>query len=113
MTSDAALGLKAWLVQRLTAVYLAVFVGFAAAKFLWWPPHNFQEWTAWVADPLINAALGLFILALLLHAWIGLRDVIMDYVKPAGLRAALFAALIIVLAGFGLWAMRLLLKVAV
>jgi succinate dehydrogenase / fumarate reductase membrane anchor subunit len=112
VTSAASLGLKAWLVQRLTAVYLAVFVLFAAIKFIWLPPQDYSQWIAWVAHPFINAALALFILSLLLHAWIGLRDVIMDYVKSAAVRAGLFAMLILLLSGCGLWSLRLLLKVA-
>lgn len=113
MTSAASLGLGAWLVQRLTAVYLAIFTLFASVKFVWFPPHNYQQWIAWVTHPFVNAALALFILALLLHAWVGLRDVIMDYVKPAGLRAGLFSVLIVLLSGCGLWALRMLLKVTV
>jgi len=112
MTTSVSQGLKAWLVQRLSAAYLALFTVFAAVKFIWLPPRSFQEWQAWVAHPFVNAALALFLLALLLHAWIGLRDVIMDYVKPAGLRATLFSGLILMLSGLGLWALRVLLKVA-
>jgi succinate dehydrogenase / fumarate reductase membrane anchor subunit len=113
MTSAASLGLKAWLAQRLTAVYMAVFIIFTVVKFLFLPPQNFQEWVAWVAQPGINAALALFILSLLLHVWVGLRDVIMDYIKSFAVRAALFSLLILGLSGCGLWSLRLLLKVAV
>jgi succinate dehydrogenase / fumarate reductase membrane anchor subunit len=112
MTSAASLGLKAWLIQRVTAVYLAIFFPFAAIKLIWLTPHNYEQWIAWVAHPFVNAALALFILSLLLHAWIGLRDVVMDYVKSAALRAGLFTMLIIFLSGCGMWALRLLLKVA-
>ncbi len=31
----------------------------------------------------------LFFLALLYHAWVGVRDIVMDYIKPTGLRLAL------------------------
>ena len=31
----------------------------------------------------------LFVLALALHAWVGMRDIFMDYVQPLGLRLAL------------------------
>ncbi|WP_455211584.1 succinate dehydrogenase, hydrophobic membrane anchor protein [Kaarinaea lacus] len=111
MTSAASLGLKAWLVQRLTAVYMAVFILFAVIKFLLTPPQSYQEWIAWVAHPVTNAALALFIVALLFHAWVGLRDVIMDYVKSFTIRTGLLSVLIIVLSGCGLWSLRLLLKV--
>ena len=112
MTTAASLGLKAWLVQRLTAVYMAVFIIFTVIIMLFSPPQNYQQWIAWLSHPAVNAASGLFILSLLLHAWVGLRDVIMDYVKPFALRAGLFSLLIIALAGCGLWSLRMLLKVA-
>lgn len=113
MTAAASLGLKAWLVQRLSAVYMAVFILFVVAKMLWLSPHNYQQWVSWIAHPAVNAAMGLFIVSLLLHAWIGLRDVIMDYVQSVALRAGLFALLIILLSGCGLWSLRLLLLKAV
>jgi succinate dehydrogenase / fumarate reductase membrane anchor subunit len=112
MTSAASLGLKAWLIQRLTAVYMAIFIVFIVMKLVFIPLHSYQEWIAWLANPGINAALALFILSLLLHAWVGLRDVIMDYVKSFALRTGLFSLLIIALSGCGLWSLRLLLKVA-
>ena len=31
----------------------------------------------------------LFFAALLYHAWVGMRDILMDYVKPTGIRLAL------------------------
>jgi succinate dehydrogenase / fumarate reductase membrane anchor subunit len=112
MTSMATIGLNAWLIQRFTALYLALFSLFAVAQFSLAPPHSYQEWIAWVAHPYVNAALAVFVIALLLHAWVGLRDVVMDYVKPVGLRVGLFAALIIVLGGCAMWCLRLLVKVA-
>lgn len=113
MTSAASLGLRAWLVQRLSAVYMALFFLFLVFKILLAPVHTYQQWISWVAHPLVNAALGLFIASLILHAWVGLRDVIMDYVKPVGWRTALFAMLIIILSGCAFWSLRLLLMVAV
>ena len=112
MTSSASLGLKAWLMQRFTAVYIGLFLVFLVVRFLTAPLHSYQEWIAWIAHPFVNAALAVFIVALLLHAWVGLRDVVMDYVKPLGLRIALFAGLIIGLAGCAMWSLRLLVKVA-
>ena len=112
MTSSASLGLKAWLIQRFTAVYIAVFLLFIVFQLLLVPVHSYQEWVAWVAHPFINAALAVFIVSLLLHAWVGLRDVVMDYVKPPGVRIALFVVLIVLLTGCAMWSLRLLVKVA-
>jgi succinate dehydrogenase / fumarate reductase membrane anchor subunit len=41
--------------------------------------------------------------ALALHAWVGMRDIFMDYVHPTGLRLALYLAVIVALAGSVAW----------
>ena len=91
-----ARGLRPWVWQRLSALYLLAFVaylliGLAAL------PLDAAAWRAWVAEPWRAAAWALFVLAVGVHAWVGVRDVVLDYVPWAGLRMALLS-----LAGFGL-----------
>jgi succinate dehydrogenase / fumarate reductase membrane anchor subunit len=112
MSLAASLGLKAWLIQRFTAVYIGLFMLFVIVWFLVAPPRSYEQWIRWVGSPYINGALAVFIVSLLLHAWVGLRDVVMDYVKPIGMRMALFGALIIFLSVCAMWSLRLLVKVA-
>jgi succinate dehydrogenase / fumarate reductase membrane anchor subunit len=84
-------GLRAWLVQRASALYLLFFVLFVAAHFMLDRPHDFQAWHDWVTRPAIATVLLAGTLALLFHAWVGVRDVLLDYVHPLGIRAvALF-----------------------
>jgi len=104
-------GLRPWLMQRLSAVYIAGFLIFILFNLAAVPVVSFGAWRDWVASPLVNAALALFIVALLVHAWVGTRDVIMDYVKPV---AARFLMLVL----FGLifliclfWSLRVLFSV--
>ena len=47
--------------------------------------------------------------ALLLHAWVGARDVLMDYVKPLPLRIGLMTLLVLLLGGSGITVLRALL----
>ena len=51
---------------------------------------------------------SLFGLALLWHAWIGMRDIWMDYIKPAGLRLTLEVATVIVLVAYAAWLVEVL-----
>ncbi len=101
-------GLRAWLIQRLTAVYMLLFLLFVLFHFAFDSPDSYLAWRAWVAGPLVLVAIALFFVALLLHAWVGLRDVAMDYVKPLQLRIAVLAVLAFVLAGCALWVLRIL-----
>ncbi|MFN2308823.1 MAG: succinate dehydrogenase, hydrophobic membrane anchor protein [Gammaproteobacteria bacterium] len=111
LVSRQAHGLRAWLLQRFSALYLLLFLGYLAVRFGTAPVADFAAWQAWLADPLVNLATGLFILSLLVHAWVGIRDVIMDYVIHTGLRVTLLAAVALTLAGCGLWSLRVLFQV--
>jgi succinate dehydrogenase / fumarate reductase membrane anchor subunit len=48
------------------------------------------------------------IVALLVHVWVGMRDILMDYVKPVGIRLGLQVATIVWLLGCSGWAVQVL-----
>jgi succinate dehydrogenase / fumarate reductase, membrane anchor subunit len=101
-------GMGGWLLQRLTAVVMAAYtVGFAACL-LWHAPGTHAEWQAIFAGTFVRLATMLFLAALLYHAWIGMRDILMDYVKPMGLRLALQAAVGVALAFYLIWSAAIL-----
>jgi len=107
----AAAGLRSWLLQRLSALYIVVFL-LALASAWGGGAVSFEAWRAWVAQPLANVGLMLFVLALLGHAWVGARDVVMDYVKPVQWRYLLLVSIGLVLAGLALWSLRIVLLVS-
>jgi succinate dehydrogenase / fumarate reductase membrane anchor subunit len=96
-------GLRAWLTQRATALYLAGFSLFLLTHFLWDRPATFDAWRNWVLSPGIRVTMALFFIALLLHAWVGVRDVILDYVNPLAIRLSLLAVLASGLLATGIW----------
>lgn len=102
-------GLRAWLVQRFTAVYMLGFTLFLLFHFAVDAPHSYGAWRDWILDMPVRVATALFFVALLLHAWMGLRDVVLDYVKPLAPRVDVLALLVFGLAGLGLWMLRILL----
>lgn len=97
--TGAHTGTGTWLVQRATAVVLAVALPGLIIHFLTALPVNFAGWQALFAPLWVRVMLLLAMTALALHAWVGVRDIFMDYVHPAGLRLALYLAVIITLAG--------------
>lgn len=74
----AVTGLRAWLVQRVSAVYMLFFIVFLLFHFLLDPPNSYLAWHDWVLSPGVGITASIFFAALLAHAWVGLRDVIMD-----------------------------------
>lgn len=102
-------GTGEWLLQRVTALYIAGFAFYLIVRMLLVPMPTFDAWRAWFAAGGVRVAFGLFVLSLLLHAWSGMRSVYMDYVRPLWLRFVVSFATALGLIALGLWAARLLL----
>lgn len=86
-------GLRAWMVQRLSALYLAGYTLWAITYFSLNPVADHAAWRALWTQPAMVIGAALLFVALLVHAWVGVRDVILDYVRPPLLRLALLALL--------------------
>jgi succinate dehydrogenase / fumarate reductase membrane anchor subunit len=102
-------GLRDWLLQRFTAIYLASFLVYLMLHFYFQPRHTYQQWHDWITHPAMSVASAAFILALLVHGWVGMRDVILDYVRALHLRLPLLSLVALIFTGCGLWALRILL----
>lgn len=97
-------GQRAFLLQRLTALLLLAYVAGAAVRLAFGaPPLSLEHWRDWAGRPAGAALIALLAAALLLHAWVGVRDVVLDYIKPLGLRLAVLGTFAAVLALLGLW----------
>ena len=101
-------GLRPWLLQRLSAVYLTVYAVYLLLHFVLQAPTDYLMWQSWVSSPVVSVSAALFFLALLLHAWVGLRDILIDYVQSMAVRLFVTAMLAVGLSACGLWALRIL-----
>ncbi|MGD9946724.1 MAG: succinate dehydrogenase, hydrophobic membrane anchor protein [Burkholderiaceae bacterium] len=101
-------GLRDWLAQRITAcilfVYTLVLLGWVLAL----PELTYGNWAGMFASGWMKVLTLLALLSLVWHAWIGIRDVYMDYIKPTALRLFLEVATIVALAGYAIWAVNIL-----
>jgi len=101
-------GLRDWLVQRITAVVMALF-SVALAGYLLWKGHfDYDVWTGLFASQTVRTFSLLFLLSLFYHAWIGVRDIVMDYVKPAGVRLVSHVLVILALLLYAMWSVEIL-----
>ena len=101
-------GLRAWLVQRVSAVFMLSFIVFVFSHFSFEPPHSYSAWRGWALSPSVGIATAVFFAALLAHAWVGLRDVTLDYVAPGLARIATLALIAVLLVAIGAWVIRIL-----
>jgi succinate dehydrogenase / fumarate reductase membrane anchor subunit len=102
-------GLRPWVIQRVSAVYLALFSIYLLYAITMSENISYDAWRGWLFQPLNSVSMALFVLATLFHAWIGMRDVVLDYVHHIMLRILLLALIMATLLGSGLWALRALL----
>ena len=101
-------GWKDWLVQRTTAVVMVVYTALLLAIALWSGGIDLATWKALFANGAFRLASFVFMLALCWHAWIGVRDIWMDYIKPVGLRLALQVFTLVWLVGCAGWSLQVL-----
>jgi len=101
-------GLKDWVIQRATAIIMALYSVIFFVVVLVVAPNSFEAWRGIFANGFMKFASFLFLLSVFYHAWIGVRDIWMDYIKPDGLRLLLMIATAAVLVGYAGWAMQIL-----
>jgi succinate dehydrogenase / fumarate reductase, membrane anchor subunit len=101
-------GFQSWLAQRATASYMAVFSVVFLLALAVSRPAGFEAWKAFMAQGWMRFGLFLFLVSLFYHAWIGVRDIYMDYIKPTGLRLVLHVLTILVLVGYAGWSAQIL-----
>ena len=108
VVTGAHYGLRDWLAQRVTAVVMAVYtvlvVGYLCAQ----PEFNYDTWSALFASQWMRTITLLFLLSVFYHAWVGIRDIVMDYIKPAGVRLVIHVLVILALLLYTIWAVQIL-----
>ena len=101
-------GWRGWLAQRVTAVVMLFYTLFFLAVLVRLPAIDYENWTSLWSLPVMRFATALFVLSVLLHAWVGVRNIFMDYVKDTGVRLILYVLVIIALVAYGVWTVQIL-----
>ena len=108
IVTGAHYGLKDWLAQRITALVMAVYVVAFVGMLLICPVQGHEQWRALFDHQTMRVATLIFFLSLFWHAWVGMRDILMDYAKHTGVRLGLEVIVVLVLAAYALWAVEIL-----
>jgi succinate dehydrogenase / fumarate reductase membrane anchor subunit len=101
-------GVGDWLLQRLTAVVMALYTIGLFACLVIAPPHSYADWKAMFSGTFFRLATMLFFIALLYHAWVGMRDILMDYLHATGVRLTMQVAVGFVLLFYLVWSASIL-----
>jgi len=109
VVTGAHYGLRDWLAQRVTAALMALFTLLVLLQIIFSRgPMGYEKWAGIFSPQWMKALTFVVIVALLYHAWVGMRDIWMDYIKPVGLRLALQVFSIVWLVACAGWAIEAL-----
>ena len=101
-------GLADWLSQRITAIVIALYTVLWLGIALWNGGIDYALFKALFNGTAFRIATFLFVVAVLVHAWVGVRNIAMDYLKPTALRLTFQSAVILVLIAYAAWTVQLL-----
>jgi len=109
VVTGAHYGLRDWLAQRVTAALMALFTLLVLLQIIFSRgPMGYEKWAGIFSPQWMKALTFVVIVALLYHAWVGMRDIWVDYIKPVGLRLALQVFSIVWLVACAGWAIEAL-----
>ena len=108
VVTGAHYGLGDWLAQRITGLMMAIYSVVLLVYFLSQPAVTYPSWKALFERGWMRVATLLFAVSLAWHAWVGMRDILMDYVKPTGLRLFSEISCLLVLAVYLGWTVQIL-----
>jgi len=104
-------GLRDWLAQRITAIIMVVYTVILLAALFLASDFSYAGWAGLFAPMWMKVATFVTLLALFYHAWVGMRDIWMDYVKSMALRLSLQVLTLVWLLACAGYAIQILSKV--
>lgn len=107
VTSLGRSGLYDWLIQRFSAIILALYSLCILASFVMNPDMDFEKWSSIFAGNAMRLFSLITLLALCAHAWIGMWTISTDYLTAPFFRVLFQAACALIIAVYLLWGMQI------
>ena len=101
-------GLRDWLAQRITAIFMLLYTLLFVIMLLRVSALDHAAWRGLFTPQWMKLATLLFLLSVYYHAWIGVRNIFMDYIKHGGVRLALHSLVIAALIVYTAWSAQIL-----
>lgn len=106
-----AQGMRAWLLQRLSGAYVGVYLVAALLVVGCGSTLDYDRWHGLLSQPAVSITTMVFFYSILIHAWVGIRDVLLDYVHISALRFSILMGLALGLITMGIWVSMILFSV--
>lgn len=106
--TGAHYGVKDWLAQRVTAVFMTLYLIVLAGVLFGVAPQDYATWKGIFSHQWMRIATFVFFICVLWHAWIGMRNILMDYVHPTAVRMVAQILVITVLLFYLVWTAEIL-----
>ena len=105
-------GLRDWMAQRVTAIVMAIYTVILLVAFLTGSNFSYEGWAGLFSHQWFKLATFVTFVSLLYHAWVGMRNIWMDYVtKSVAARLVLQVATLLWLVGCAGWAAQIIWRV--
>jgi succinate dehydrogenase / fumarate reductase membrane anchor subunit len=108
VTSLTRNGLRDWLFQRVSAILIAAYIIFLVGFILCHPNLNYASWLGLFHNNFMRLATLLVLIAILLHAYIGMWTIFTDYLKNTMVRLIAEIIVFICLLAFVIWGVMIL-----
>lgn len=107
-TSFSHSGMRDWIIQRVSAVVLALYVIALLIFFVSHTSLTYESWKGFFYNPFMQIFSFLALLSMVGHAWIGVWTIFTDYIKPKGLRLFLESIMALALLSYLAWGVSII-----
>jgi|SRR6478672_8480865 len=102
-------GLRDWLAQRITAIVMSLYTLILLGAFFAANNFSYEGWAGLFSHQWFKIATFVTLLSMFYHVWVGMRDILMDYVaKSVALRLVCQAATLVWLIGCAGWSAQII-----
>ncbi len=108
VTNLGRTGVYDWLMQRVSAVVLALYTVFLVGYVLAAPDLDYGQWSALFEQTWMRVFSLLALISLGIHAWVGLWTITTDYIKPMAPRFLLQAVCGLIMFVYLVWGVQIL-----
>jgi succinate dehydrogenase / fumarate reductase, membrane anchor subunit len=103
-------GLAGFIGQRVTSIVLTLWIVLVGVSVLF-GPLSYDTWAALFAPLWMKIVTLIALFSMLYHAWVGMRNIWMDYIQPVWVRLSLETITVLWLIACGVWSVQILWRV--